>query len=412
LLVLAGIFLKIVLKAELAETGYETDRVAFVNFGWKADFALQKMIRTDYSRMSPSQREAISAQVRAAIQRNKERSERFNRTVLGRSQSLPGVTAFALTSSLPITLPQRLGSTLIDREAYLQGDRTGHGAHRALVSAGYFQVMNVPLLAGRLFDEHDQNLTRPVAVVSDLLARWTWPGENPIGQHFTFYSSGSPNAEPEWVEVVGVVGEVTSVLSEGAAQPFVYVPLEQEQQMLYPVSYLLARGHGNPAGLIVSLQKLVTEADDNIQIMRSRTMNEAISELLYAQRMASAILGTSGLIGLLLACVGLYGVVSYSVARRTREFGIRTAVGAGRSDILRLVIREGTLAAWIGAVLGLLLSITAIRMISHYVVAIPGLEPVSLVAVPLLLGGTVLLACYIPARRAARVDPIVALREL
>jgi putative ABC transport system permease protein len=161
-----------------------------------------------------------------------------------------------------------------------------------------------------------------------------------------------------------------------------------------------------------NLRRLVSDADDMINIYRSRTMSEAVRELLFPQRMASAILGTSGLVGLLLACVGLYGVVSYSVARRTREIGIRAAIGAEKSDILRLVIRDGTTAAAIGSVLGLLLSLIATRMISHYVFAIPALDPVSLVIVPLLLGGTVLLACYLPARRAARVDPLVALREL
>jgi putative ABC transport system permease protein len=276
-----------------------------------------------------------------------------------------------------------------------------------LVSPGYFQTMGIPISQGRRFTELDTATLWRVVIVSESLARRLWSDRNPVGQYLAFSEPDSKRA-PQWLEVVGVAGDVTSPIMEGTQNPVAYTPLEY---FGWPTS-VVARVSGSPSALIRTLRGIVAEADPNVQIMRSATMREALDQMLYVRRIAASILGASGLIGLLLASVGLYGVVSYSVAQRVHEIGVRTALGARRIDIMQLIVREGMRVVLFGGVLGLILGYAGVRLTSRFVVAIPAMDVITLIAVPLLLTAVIALACYIPARRAARVDPMIALRQL
>ena len=175
---------------------------------------------------------------------------------------------------------------------------------------------------------------------------------------------------------------------------------------------VVARGSGTPATIIQALNNVITSTEPGAITARARTLEAAVGELLYTRRVAAAILGLAGAIGLMLASAGLYGLISFSVAQRLREIGVRMALGANGRDIRRLILREGVTVTTVGVLLGFALSYAAIRITSSYVVALPSADALTFLAVPLLLGAVILLACYVPATRAAGVDPIEVLRSL
>jgi predicted lysophospholipase L1 biosynthesis ABC-type transport system permease subunit len=213
----------------------------------------------------------------------------------------------------------------------------------------------------------------------------------------------------ESYEVVGVVGDTRPVLHEAGARPCVYFPLGQEWR---PVSAnVLVRGAGDSRSLIPAIKETVSGADSFADVARIRTMAQMMGEILYPRRIAAAILAVSGMIALLLATIGVYGVVSYSVAQRTGEIGVRMALGAERRDILRLVLREGGTVAVLGSVAGLALGYAAIRITSSRYLALPQLDIATVLITPLALVAVVLLACYLPARRAGCVEPMEVLRR-
>jgi putative ABC transport system permease protein len=210
-----------------------------------------------------------------------------------------------------------------------------------------------------------------------------------------------------WLDVVGVVGDVHPPLSEGEPKPFVYLPSGEPNGQL---GLLVARGRGTDAELMRNIRATIARIDPEAAVTRSRPLVEAIEEVRYPRRMAAALLVSSALVGLLLASVGLYGVVSYSVVQRLKELGIRAALGADRADLTRLVVREAANVTVIGSLIGFGLAFVGIRLVSHQVFAMPGLDWITAAVVPAVLGVVVFAACYLPARRAARVDPLVVLR--
>ena len=215
--------------------------------------------------------------------------------------------------------------------------------------------------------------------------------------------------QTEWFEVVGVVEEVSPVLAAQGSRPTVYFSLSQEWKPW--ASTIVARGHGDSRTLIPALKAAVTSADTFADVPRSTTMQALVASILYPRRIAGAVLSMSGLVALFLAIVGIYGVVSYSVAQRTGEIGVRMALGAERHHIIYLVIHEGMRLAVLGCFMGLALGYAAARTTSNRVVALPPLDAWTLLAVPLVLTAVILLACYVPARRAGLVDPQTVLRR-
>ena len=267
------------------------------------------------------------------------------------------------------------------------------------------------MIAGRDFDERDTMSSPRVAVVSESIAKRLWPGRDAIGRFVAAQNNfPGPNERIDWLEIVGVVNEVDPILRDIGQSPFIY--LSHGQEWLVSSSTIVARVQGDPQAVVQHLKRATAGADLFADVFAARTLDQMVAEILYPRRLAAAILAVSGLIGMLLASVGLYGVVSYSVARRAHEIGVRSALGARRSDIMRLVIREGVNVAVIGSALGLVAAYAAIRITAKMFVAIPSVDPATLIIVPVVLNAVVLLACYVPASRAARVDPMCALREL
>jgi hypothetical protein len=278
------------------------------------------------------------------------------------------------------------------------------------VSPGYFATMAMTMIAGREFDDRDTRNTPKVAVVSAALAQRLWPGRDPIGRTLTLINTWSRNDEKnEWYSVIGVVNDVSPILHDAAARAYMYLPLGQEWR---PGSYhVLVRAVGDSRTLIPAVKDLVARADSFADVSRLTTMSQMAAQILYPRRIAGAILAGSAVIALLLAALGVYGVVSYSVAQRTGEIGVRMALGASRADITRLILREGVFVASFGSLAGLALGWTAIRLTSSNFLALPQVDLWSLLITPLVLGASVLLACYFPARRAGYLDPMDVLRR-
>jgi putative ABC transport system permease protein len=382
LLLVAGAFARPLLRSELTNPGYEADGLLFAEFDFSA-----------YPQMSETERTQFLA-----------RRTSFYTRLADRVSSSPGMGTSALAFSLPFE-PMR--SWVIDRNAYPTG-RHWWVAHAA-ISPRYFDVLRMPLLRGRIFDARDRQGAPKTAIVCERLALWLWPGQNPVGQYIGRHWPESP-LEPEWLEIVGVVSEVQPPLSEGAGNPAIYTPLDQAAQP-YARS-IVVRSPDTPGNVERALRQAIVESDDGAEIYRSGTVNDAITTMRYPRRMAVGILSLSGIMGLILASIGIYGVVSYSVAQRLREIGIRAALGAHQSQLIRLVILDGVKVVTIGSVLGLIGAFVALRLASKLVVALPALDAATFLAVPLVLASVILAACYVPARRAGRVDPITVLRNL
>jgi predicted permease len=391
LLLVAGIAVRTLLKVALVAPGYEPERSAFVE------------VESHLERAVKAEDEGAYLAGRAAVWRR----------MLEIAETSPGLEAAAIADALP-TRPGSGG--VISREDYESGN-VSTTAQLARITPGYFQVLGIPFLRGRNLDSRDTAASPRVTIVDEQLASRLWPGQSAIGRYLATYTTPSPGSTrqqlPVWREVVGVVGAVRGPLSEGWPYSFAYAPATQDDQMPYAYVHgeaLIARGRGSDAELIRALRGAVAQADPDLGIIQSRMLSDVVNERRYPRRVAAALLVFSGFAGLLLAGVGLYGVASYSVAQRLKELGIRAALGADRADIARLVVKEGLSVAAVGSVFGLILAYAGIRVTAHLVLPIPSVDASAWIAGPVVLGIVVLTACYIPARRAARVDPMVVLR--
>jgi hypothetical protein len=247
-------------------------------------------------------------------------------------------------------------------------------------------------------------------VVSASVAHRLWPGRDPLGRTLTMVNGWAATAEKsESYEVVGVVGDMRPVLHEAGGRPCVYFSLGQEWRP--GNGNVVVRGAGDSRLLIPAVKEAVGAADPFADVVRIRTMAQMAGEILYPRRIAAAILAISSIIAVVLASIGVYGVVSYSVAQRTGEIGVRMALGAERHHITRLVLREGGTVAALGSLAGLALGYAAIRITSSNYLALPQLDIATILITPLALAAVVLLACYLPARRASCVAPMDVLRR-
>jgi hypothetical protein len=270
--------------------------------------------------------------------------------------------------------------------------------------------MGIPLLQGRIFDAVEVANGHPVAVVDEHLANRLWPGETALGKSLGSRVGQVP-ATQRWYEVVGVVGAIRGPLSEGDPYAFAYFPWPQEPTPSTEV-ILIGRGRLPDQQLVASLREVAGQADANIGVLRARMVSELIDQRRYPRRLAAELLGFCALGGLVLAAGGLYGVLAYAVAQRRREIGIRAALGAGRGDLVRMVVKEGAAVVGVGSIIGVPLAWIGMRIASHYLLPIPAFDVLTVGIALLAVGGVALAACYVPARRAARVDPIEVLRVL
>jgi predicted permease len=271
-----------------------------------------------------------------------------------------------------------------------------------VVSAGYFNTMQIPFLEGRDFDDRDTTETPRVAIVNKRMAEMLWPGESAVGKRIFI---GSDSREP--LEVIGVVktGKYRNLAED--PKPFFYYALSQRRQVTMS---MVIRPSIDPRGLVGSIRSQVQELDRRVPIFGVKTMDEHKTFALWAPNMAASFSLAFGVLAILLSAVGLYSVMAYVVSQRTREVGIRMALGANRADVLKMITKQGMKLAVIGVGIGLLLALALVQVLSSLLIGVSGYDVTTFVVAPVLLAVVALVASYLPARRATRVDPLIALR--
>lgn len=328
----------------------------------------------------------------------------FYDQLLPRVAQVSGVTSVGLGMSLPPNLLEVTDSFTVEGSV----PATGIAAPQAdlvFVSADYFRTLGVPLLRGRYFLPTDRADAQPVCIINQTLARRYWPDEDPVGKRIK--TGGLERPKNPWLEVVGVVGDMKFTSLETPADSTLYQPY---QQAAWSAMYLVVRATQDPLNLVASVRAAVWSLDKDLPVARVRTMDQLISESVAQPRFRTWLIGLFGCAALLLAAVGVYGVVSYSVTERTREIGVRLALGASAGDVLRLIIGQGLRLAGLGVAVGIVGAFWLTRLLANLLFAVKPHDPLTFTGAAALLSVVVLAACYLPARRATRVDPQVALR--
>jgi putative ABC transport system permease protein len=326
----------------------------------------------------------------------------YQRTLEG-IRTLPGVESVSVASNLPLSDDWTIGFRIEGED-----QNTFHTASNKWVSNDYFRAMGIQLLEGRGFTEDDREGTLPVVVINQAFARKFWPGEDPIGKRIR-WGGFETRGGVLWLYITGVVADVRVSSLETEPRPATYMPIFQVPRTRRNVVFI-ARTSGDPTALVSGIRERIRAVDEELPVYDVRTMTNVIAESVEQRRFAMLLISIFATVALLLASVGLYAVMSNLVAQRTREIGIRVALGARGVDVMTLVARQGALLTLIGVGLGLLCSFALTRTMKSLLFGVSATEPLVFVAVPLLLTGVALVACLVPARRATKVDPMVALR--
>jgi putative ABC transport system permease protein len=323
--------------------------------------------------------------------------------MLERVRALPGVRSAGLVNAVPITGGPNTEFVIDGRAAPKPGDEPG--ADIRVADPGYFPAIGIPLLAGRSFTEHDSADSARVVLINETLARKFWPDqkENPLGQHITMKDWGPPLTG----EIVGVVGDVRGDGLDAAVGPMLYWPYTQFGQIF---NTIVVRSDDDPGRLAGAVKSKIWSVDKDQTVSRVQTMDQVLSDSVARRRLYVGLLGVFACAALLLAATGIYGVVSYSVTQRTREIGIRVALGAERVDILELIITHAAKLALAGELIGFAVAFGLTRLMASLLFGTSPADPLTFAGVAILLTAVAAAACYIPARRAMRVDPMVALR--
>ncbi|MGA8528938.1 MAG: ABC transporter permease [Acidobacteriaceae bacterium] len=374
LLVIAGLFLRRLQQSEHAELGFNPNNVVTMM-------------------MDPSE-----------IGYNEARSLEFYREMLPRVRSLPGVVSATVAQSIPMGMIDT-GSDMVTIEGYTPPPgQAPPTINDNVIGTDYFRTLGIRLLEGRSFTDADDKKGAYVAIVSKTMAEKYWPHEDPIGRHFTMgYDPTHPMA------VVGVAGDARYGMVDQPSGAYFYTPYTQ-----HDVNLLLAlevRTQGDPGAMAPAIEGAIHGLAPGLPVFQLETLHQALYSpnglLLY--EVVAALAGVMGMLGLVLAVVGIYGVLSYVVSQKTGEIGVRMALGAGRGDILRMVYRQGLWIVGMGLAVGLAASFGAAHLLRS-VITVSATDPVTYVTVPVVLAAVALLACYVPARRAMRVEPMQALR--
>ncbi|HEY6970456.1 MAG TPA: ABC transporter permease [Candidatus Angelobacter sp.] len=347
---------------------------------------------------------------------SKEQWVTFYRNLLTRVHALPGVQAEGVSSLTPLVGGG--SESGIHTEPLPKDPRADHGPGCTFgaVSGGYFEAMGIQLVRGRTFTEHDSADSTPVIVVDEAAVRAFWPGQDPIGRRVAFEFRGRDVSDPQpiWREVIGVVRTVRHYdLTTPNSRVQVYVPYAQPPfwYATLPPMTLMLRTATNPESLVNSVRREVASIDPALPVFSVRTMTEYVDGALEQPRMSMAVMVSFGGLALLMAAVGIYGVLSYSVSQRTREIGIRMALGASRANVLRFIMRQGIILSLAGVMLGVLGSLVSMRLIRGLLYGVSTTDAATYLLVPVVLLTVSLAATFIPARRVTRIDPLRALRH-
>lgn len=331
----------------------------------------------------------------------------FYDQLLERVQHLPGVTSAGLTLSLP---PNLLNLT---NPFWVPGQPTEPGMNQPLavetsVSLDYFRTLGVPLLGGRFFTDSDRGHKEGILIVNNTMAQRYFPGQDPVGQRI---KTGDYSPSAPWQTIVGVVSDVKYSGLDSAPEPTLYVPYFQEGWTDFSREmFLVVRTSSDPKSLASSLGNAVRELDRNMPLAEVHTMDELLSNSVAQPRFRTLLLALFAAMALMLAAVGIFGVMAYVVSRRTQEIGVRMALGASRAQVLKMVLGEGLRIVLIGVAIGLVAALALARLIKSWLFAVQPVDPVTFAAVALTVVAVAALACYVPARRATKVDPMIALR--
>ena len=326
----------------------------------------------------------------------------FYQTLVERLQAIPGVSAAAAAAPLPFSGSASSASFNIEGRPVGPGDPGPHSDLR-WISPGYFTAMGIPLRSGRAFNDQDRRGTQPVAIIDENLAQQYWPNQDPIGRRLR------RGSEDPWWTIVGVAGHVMhSTLAGDSVKGVCYYPVFQ--QPVQPGTYLVLKTSGDPARLAFAIRQAASSIDPAMPVSNLKTMEERLADSLAPRRFAVTLLGFFAAVAILMAAIGLYGVISYSVTLRTQEIGIRMALGAQTSQVLSMVLGHGMRLAAIGTAIGLFGAWILARSLSSQLFEVGAFDPVIFLLMAIVLGIVAAMAAYIPAHRAARVDPMDSLR--
>lgn len=328
----------------------------------------------------------------------------FYRNALEHLRALPGVQSAGLGETVPMSGEgEATGIRLPDRPR--SSDKDIPFANYTMISPGYLSAVGTPLLQGRDFQESDTLDSLPVSLVNESFVRKYWPGQNPIGKQLGVGSTRYP-----LTTIIGVVADSKHLSLREDVVPEMYVPFTQKVWPSLLNMRVALRTRVDPASMSAGARHAVQSLDPDLPLAKVATLQTLVNDSLAQPRFAMLLLASFASLALFLACIGMYGVISYSVAQRTREIGVRVALGAARGDISRMVLRQGALLASLGIAIGLLTAFAVTRLMASFLYGVRPADPLTFTSVSLLLIAVALFACFLPARRATRVDPLVALR--
>jgi putative ABC transport system permease protein len=322
----------------------------------------------------------------------------FDRQLLDRLRALPGVKSAALADFSPLSLTT-IHSDDVLPEGYVPRPHESMEIYRAVVSPGYFQTLRTPLVAGRGFTDHDSQQSQPVAIVNQEFCRRYWPGQDAVGKKVTIY--GQARA------VVGVARNAKYRLLRYGPEPVIYLPIYQDY---YGQLTIHLRVAGDPGAFAAAVHRTVAEMNPRLPLFDVTTLKASMQFGSVFERLAATLVGSFGFLALVLTAIGIYGVVAFATRQRTHEIGIRMALGAQKSDVLKMVVTQGFKLTLVGVAFGIAGALAMTQFLASLLYGVKPTDSLTFIVVSLILTGAALLACYIPARRATKVDPIVALR--